>query len=243
MTSNKLMKLPPEILLQIKDYLFPSDVANFDNTSPLLWRCMFKDDSWLRHAKKFDTAGGHCTPLLIGNNLSGFRPGGSNKGLYFILLAGDYSGDLRYDKEIFFASLHDDYQYNDKKLELKFKSGLTVNVSEVISGTEIPRLPVRKLFPRRKDFRLEYLFLHEASPMIRTLSPPNIIGINGPGTKRRDVRYGCVLHLSYQGGIIQFLILDKGTRKELTLDEIKRGPGVDMRGGIELIMSLHFRDP
>lgn len=251
MTSNKFMKLPSEILLQVKDYLFPGDVANFDNTSPLLWRCMFKDDSWLRYAKKFDTTEeicGHthrqyCTPLLIGNNLSGFRPGGSNNGLYFVLLAGDHSGDLRYGTKIFFASLHDDYQYNEKKLELKFKSGLTVNVSEVISGTENPRLPVRKLFPRRKDFRLEYLFLQEASPMIRTLSPPNIIGIDGPGTKRRDVRYGCVLHLSYQGGIIQFLILDKGTRKELTLDEIKRGPGVDMRGGLKLIMSLHFRDP
>ncbi|CRG92941.1 hypothetical protein PISL3812_10032 [Talaromyces islandicus] len=238
-----------KILLLIKDYLVPGDVANFDNTSSLLWTCMFKNDSWLRHAATFDTTvevcdhrhRQYCTPLLMGNNLSGFRPGRPNVGLYFILLAGDYSGDLRYDTEIFFTSLHDDHQYNKKKQEIKFKSGLTVNVSEVMSGTDEPRLPVQKLFPRRKDFRLEYIFLNEASPMIRTLTPPGIIGINGPSTKRRDVRYGCVLHLSYQGGIMQFLIKDKGTIKNLIVD--KRGPGVDMRDHLKLIMSIHFCDP
>jgi hypothetical protein len=250
MTSkNKLMKLPSDILLLIKDYLFPGDVANFEYTSPLLWRCMFKNNSWLRHAKEIDTTveicgqphRQYCTPLLIGNNLSSFRTGGSNEGLYFILLGGDYSGDLTHDTKTFFASLHDDHQYNAKKQEIKFKSGLTVNVSEVMSGTEEPRLPMRKLFPRRKDFRLEYLFLNEASPMIRTLAPPNIIGINGPSKKRRDVRYGCVLHLSYARGIIQCIILDKGTIKELIVDE--RGPGVDMRDGLKLIKSMHFCDP
>lgn len=216
-----------------------SSTPSCDSRSSSLWTCIFKDRKWLELADKIETTdidGYHpsCTPLLIGNNLSGSRT--ANKGQYFILLSGDYSGDLRYEDTAFFASLHDDHEYHEKKHEIKFKSGLTVNVSEVMSGTDEPRLPMQELFPRGKDFRLEYLFLNEAAPMIRTLSPSNIIGINGPSKTRYDVRYGCVLHVPYKGGITQWLMIDKGVIKETVV--YKRELEVDMRDKCKLIMSM-----
>jgi hypothetical protein len=218
----------------------PSDVASFDYRSSSLWTRIFKDRKWLELADKIDTTdidGYHpsCTPLLIGNDLS--RTDTFDKGQYFILLSGDYSGDLRYHNTRFFASLRDDHEYDGGKKEVSFKSGLTVNVSEVISGTDEPRLPMQELFPRGKDFRLEYLFLNEAAPMIRTLSPSTIIGINGPSKTRCDVRYGCVLHVPYKGGITQWLLIDKGAIKAPVVD--KRSPDMrDMRDNCELIMSM-----
>lgn len=216
-----------------------SDVANFDSRCSLLWTCIFKDRKWLELADKIDTTdidGYHpsCTPLLIGNDLS--RTDTIEKDQYFILLSGDYSGDLRYHKTRFFASLRDDHEYHEERQEIEFKSGLTVNISEVMSGADEPRLPFRKLFPRRKDFRLEYLFLNEAAPRIRTLSPSNTISINGPSKMRCDVRYGCVLHVPYKGGMTQWMMIDKGAIKALVVD--KRGPEVDIRDNCELVMSL-----
>lgn len=223
----------------------PSDVTNFDFRSSSLWACIFKDRKWLELAKKIDTTdidGYHpsCTPLLIGKDLSGFRTDVSNKSPYFILLSGDYSGDLRYGDEgtTFFASLRDDHEYDEEKQEVRFKSGLIVNVSEVISGTGEPRLPMQELFPRKKNRRLEYLFLNEANPIIWTLSPSNIIGIKGPNKTRSDVHYGCVLHIPYKVGVTQWLMIDKGAIKAPVVD--RRGPGVDMRDNCELIMSMQI---
>lgn len=208
-----------------------NDVANVDSRSSLLWTCIFKDRKWLELAEKIAETDA-CTPLLIGNDLSQTDAPGQ----YFILLSGDYSGDLTYEKKTLFGSLREDREYDEERQEVRFKSGLAVNISQVISGTDEPRLPIMELFSGRTDFQLEYLFLNEATPTIHTLSPCNIIGINGPIKKICDIQYGCVLHIPYKEGTTQWIMIEKDAIKKVVVD--KRGPEVDMRDQCELIMSL-----
>jgi hypothetical protein len=208
-TKYKLLEnLPLDIWYHIRDFLYPNDVENILNTAPALWQCMFKDNHWLELATTFD----RCAPVLIGRNLSSFRPGRSDH-LYFVLLAGDYSGDLRFRLDEFFKSLQDGWKYDERRKEINFPSGIRLNICEVMTGVASPHIPIKKLFSNEnKELRLEYCFYRDTA--IKALVPPNIIGING-SYRKKDIRYGCALRLSHQGKPIEWLIINKGTRKEL----------------------------
>lgn len=113
---------------------------------------MFNDKSWLRLVKKsIPTATAHLGIDRLAIHLAA----GRTDLLYVVLLAA------------FFFSLRDDYEYDGKRQEIKFKPGFPVNV---MSATDEPQLPMQELLPDRKDSRLEYLFLNEASSVIRTLT-------------------------------------------------------------------------
>jgi hypothetical protein len=208
-TRYKLLEnIPLDIWYRIGDFLYPSDVENILNTAASLWRCMFKDNHWLELALTYRKS----VPVLLGRNLSRFRLDRSNN-LYFVLLAGDFSGDLRFCSEKFFESLQDGYKYDEKRKEVYFPSGIRVNVSEVMDGVEEPYLPIQRLFStKNNELQLEYCFYQDTA--IKVLVPPNIIGINGPSYRRIDIRYGCALRLSYQGKSRQWFINNRGRRKE-----------------------------
>lgn len=198
-----LKDLPLDIWNCIQDLLHRTDVENLLNTSEALWNCIFKDKSWLNLAKTYDRS----APLLIGHNLSTFRPRKPFNQLYLCLITHDHSGDLRYKKDEFFKSLQDGWIYNEHKQEISFPSGITVNVHDIlVSNSEELFLPLAKLFPRKgKTLELEYCFHQDA--LFRTLEPPNIIGLNGPARKFKAVKYGCALRLLYQGKIRQYIII------------------------------------
>ncbi|KAJ5037860.1 hypothetical protein NUH16_011466 [Penicillium rubens] len=143
----KLFETPLDIWLSIKDFLTPADVENIINTSSILWKQIFKNTSWLEFALTFDG----CSPVLIGHNLSAYRPRKSSTRLYLALIAGDYSGDLRYESEKFFAALQDGWKYDKNRYEVQFPSGITLNIYDVIECHESVKLPLEKVFTNTKQ--------------------------------------------------------------------------------------------
>ena len=126
----------------MQDLLHPTDVENILNTALTLWQCILKNHSWLELAKTYD----QYVPILIGPNLSTFQPYKFSDHFYISLLVSDYSGDLHYYQDEFFGSLQDSWVYDNKKYEVSFPSGVTVNVYEVLTGSEETVLLLEELF-------------------------------------------------------------------------------------------------
>ncbi|KAL5364281.1 hypothetical protein BJX96DRAFT_157079 [Aspergillus floccosus] len=186
-----LEDLSLDLWYQIKDRLHPADVENVLNTGPKIWNCIFKDDSWLNLALAFD----RCSPVLVGYGLSRLRPGRKPKKLYVVLLARDYSGDLQYRESEFFGALQDGWKYDETEHEIYFPSGLTVNVNEVLRGSDEALLPMPRIFVNEKGgVYSEYCYYTEKA--VKELSPLQILahGI-GPAYKGRAMRNGCRLLL------------------------------------------------
>ncbi|KAI9041060.1 uncharacterized protein KD926_007477 [Aspergillus affinis] len=142
----KLLETPLDIWLSIKDFMTPADVENIINTSSVLWKQIFKDTSWLEFALTFD----RCSPVLIGHSLSTYRPQISSSRLYLALIAGDHSGDLKYENEKCFAALQDGWKYDKDRYEVYFPSGITLNIYDIINGHETVKLPLEKVFTNTK---------------------------------------------------------------------------------------------
>lgn len=176
------------------------DVENLLGTHEALWQCIFKNNNWLELAKEYDRS----VPLLIGHDLSAFRPRKSSNHLYLCLITQDHSGDLRHEEDEFFKSLQDGYKYNEHEHEISFPSGITVNVHDIMVNSEKIVLPLRKLFPNSKRIKLEYCFHQDAG--LKVLKSPDIIGLNGLACKWTNVRYGCALRLSRHGEPRQYVM-------------------------------------
>ncbi|KAJ6081453.1 hypothetical protein N7499_006327 [Penicillium canescens] len=203
----KLFETPIDIWLSIKDFLTPADVENIINTTSTIWKQIFKDTSWLEFALAFDG----CSPVLIGH-LSAYRPRKSSNRLYLALLAGDYSGDLRYESERFFAALQDGWKYDESRYEVDFPSGITLNIYEVIKSLDTVELPLEKVFTNTKQgVYSEYCYYN--NPAIKELRSSDIVkwdpdykqprpymfgGWNGPACKGRDIKHGCRITLLNQ---------------------------------------------
>ncbi|KAL2801501.1 hypothetical protein BJX63DRAFT_443119 [Aspergillus granulosus] len=221
----KPFETPRDIWLSIKDFLTPADVENILDTRSILWKQIFKDTSWLDFALTFD----RCSPVLIGHNLSAHRPRKSSTRLYLALIAHDYSGDLRYECERFFAALQDKWEYDQNKYEVHFSSGITLNVYDIINGHETVKLPLEKIFTNtRKGVYSEYCYYKY--PVIRELRPSDIIkwdpdysthpraspgGWNGPACKGRDIKNGCRLTLLDRGMKRTYVILPRHLKSKI----------------------------
>ncbi|KAI2791272.1 hypothetical protein POX_c04129 [Penicillium oxalicum] len=91
------------------------------------------------------------TTVLLGYDLSRSCPTKKPRNLYVALLARDYSGDLRWMRDEFFASLQDGWEYDEPNYDVLFLAGLTVHMYEVITRYDEARLPLPKLFINRKN--------------------------------------------------------------------------------------------
>jgi hypothetical protein len=200
--------LPREIWLSIRDLVLLSASANELNIAPALWNSIFKSDRWLNIARtEFK-----CSPILLGCDLSAFRPHRASNRLYLALIANDYSGDLRFRKDELLESFQDGAQYDDNNYEVHLPSGIVVNIYEVITGFETAELPLEKLFSReRSGVHTEYCFYDKM--VIGSLGPADIIGLRGPAHKWRDFKYGGAIRVPYEGKIKQYFIQAKGKRE------------------------------
>ncbi|KAL2828336.1 hypothetical protein BJY01DRAFT_240940 [Aspergillus pseudoustus] len=175
-----------------------------DNLS-ILWKQIFKDTSWLDFASTFDW----CSPVLIGHNLSAYRPRESTTCLYLALITYDYSGDLRFKGKRFFSTLQDKWEYNQNKYKVHFSSGITLNIYNIINGYKTIKLPLERVFTNtREGVYSEYYYYKY--PAIRELRLSNITKWdpdyrthprappgwwNSPASKGRDIKKGCRITL------------------------------------------------
>ncbi|CDM38467.1 unnamed protein product [Penicillium roqueforti FM164] len=114
------------------------------------------------------------SPVLIGHNLSAYRPRKSSNRLYFTLITGDYSGDLRYKNERFFTALQHGWKYNQTRYKVHFPSSITLNIYDIIQCHETVELPLEKVFTNTKQgVYSEYCYYN--NPAIKELRSSDIV--------------------------------------------------------------------
>ena len=133
------------------------------------------------------------------------------KPAYLILVGGDQSGDLRFEREIFFESLRPHTFYKESG-EVVFNSGLVLNVANVYSDPEVIPVRLDKVFSyRHKRLRTAYLYWQDSEPILRILKPANIVGIGGRASKLHNVLHICGLTLAGPDGRdVQYLFETNG---------------------------------
>ena len=67
------------------------------------------------------------------------------KPAYLILVGGDQSGDLRFEKEVFFKSMRS-HMFRKESSEVVFSSGLVLNAVNDCSDPEVIPVRLDKLF-------------------------------------------------------------------------------------------------
>ncbi|KAE8446595.1 hypothetical protein EG329_011788 [Mollisiaceae sp. DMI_Dod_QoI] len=106
--------------------------ANADKKSARVWDMMFKDEKWIKEITnlKYDNTS-LPNPTLIRHDLVKlyYR---SLTPVYIALLVFNWSGDSRYLKEKFFASLRE-HDCNREAYEVRFKiSNITLNIYDIV---------------------------------------------------------------------------------------------------------------
>ena len=114
---------------------FPSDKCHQH-----LFDLILKDYSWAKH--EYSEYGANL--FLIGNIDPLYYVTSNKAQTYLMLFADDMSGDLRFDKQKFLESLQPHTQINSR--ELRFTSGLTLNVHSILYNTESTPVDPERLF-------------------------------------------------------------------------------------------------
>ena len=166
-----------------------------------VWEMIFKSQEWLDEAKSQG-----INPVLIGYDLENCY-NSSQKGdekNYLILQPGDMSGDFTtYNEEsrqLFFSCLQP-YNFDQASNEVRFSSGLVINIKAVLDDPEILMVPdLTKLFSinnGRPEGR--YLFWQHNGCALGRLDHSNIVGIDGKAKRISQVDNICCLTLSESG--------------------------------------------
>ena len=184
-------KLAQELVDRIFRYLPARSIITASNVLKLkhdphhasyieIWASIFKDETWLRKAIAYNV-----NPLLLGSDLVNDS--------YMFLVAQDNTGDLQLweqNQTAFLGSLQE-HTFDEKTQEVKFRSGLVLNVYGVLCSAECNRVPLSKLFPPHllrpaRDVQLSYMFLEDEEKRLRTLSGDNIRGLRKAKHRREN---------------------------------------------------------
>ncbi|KAK4119908.1 hypothetical protein N657DRAFT_532786, partial [Parathielavia appendiculata] len=95
-----------------------------------VWAMIFKDAQWLEKATK---AG--LKPALFGYKLTNIYRKKKPVQAHLLLIVSDWSGDVRFDKEQLFRSLHK-HEHNETTFEVHFESGIILNIHDPVTALE-----------------------------------------------------------------------------------------------------------
>lgn len=159
-----------------------------------VWSMIFKDQTWLSIA----TTEHGLNPVLIGPNIHAYYRHKPAKVIpvYMALVANDMRGELRFEEKTLLNSLQP-HIFDKKTGEVKFDSGITLNVTEALHSrehvfTDSPKI----LFSyKRKKLQSSYLCWH-ADNKLRTISSENVAGVGGKASKLRDISSICGISLN-----------------------------------------------
>jgi len=130
-----------------------------------------------------------------------------------VLLAGDIHGDLCSKKDIFLQSLQK-HTFNNTTNEISFDSGITLNVTQVLTGCEVITMANLRLLFNRKKLRTVYYFWSDNETKLTKIKRPNIVGIGGEVTRLKDISPIYCLRL-YLRGHKQQQIFDISTTRQV----------------------------
>ena len=162
----------------------PSLVSSEHNKHRKLWNSIFKSDEWIQEITRLQG-----NPLLFGPMLD--RAG--EKNIYMTIHCGGGITGPDYRWELFLECLHRPYKYNPRTREIKFRWGITLNVSEIESPEDPFLLNDRKLL-RLLSFKdtaqPTSQFSIYGTKQILNLQPCHIIGVGEPPYYSKALKNG-----------------------------------------------------
>lgn len=188
----------------------PTLASSEFNKTHKLWNSIFKSDKWIQEITRLQG-----NPLLFGPMLDKV---GERK-IYMTMHCGDRIADPNYRWELFLECLHRPYKYNPRTKEIKFRWGITLNVSE-IESPEDPLLLNDKNLLRLLSFKdtaqPTSQFSFYGTKRISTVQPRHIIGIGEPPYHSKALKYGYAVN--FQEGNKTIQVYFENRQKRLLLD-------------------------
>ena len=175
-----------------------------------LWNSIFKSDKWIQEKTRLQG-----NPLLFGPMLDKV----GEKKIYMTIHCGDKVADPNYCWKLFLECLHRPYKYNPHTREIKFRWGITLNVSEIESPEDPFLLNDRKLL-RLVSFKdtgqPTSQFSFYGMKQILKLQPCHIIGVGEPPYYSKVLRYGYAVN--FQDGNRTTQVYFENRQKRFLLD-------------------------
>ena len=174
-----------------------------------LWNAIFRDSTWITEATiKFG-----LNPVLIGRDLYDYHSIETLKApaLYLVLVVGDPSADVQFERDLFLKSLRP-HEFHNDTMEIDFESGITLNVANIYQVSRFPDPGVvsvrpHRLFTKQKDrLQTAYIYWQDSQPMLRMLGQDGASGNGEEASKLQLVLNICGLTLSHDGRPIQYVL-------------------------------------
>lgn len=109
-----------------------------------VWDLIIEDYGWIRSAEKIG-----LLPMLVGHDLYSVWYGPPKKTYYFVLVDGDWSGDLEYERPKILDCLKP-HHFNKETNEVNFKdSNIVLNIDGQIRRGESIMAPPTRIFSKR----------------------------------------------------------------------------------------------
>lgn len=177
--------------------------ANFEKRSKKsakIWDTIFKDEIWLQRVSSFTSPYCHPpNPALVGSDLISAK---QLRSAYLALVISDWSGDARYEKDIFASFREQDYEYNKERSEVWFrKSRITLHIGDIDKVNEWIEMenPGRLFRSHHGELQTAVLYYHDVH--LYKIGLDQIGGVeNFPIRRKKRVEHICSLPLRFGDG-------------------------------------------
>jgi hypothetical protein len=190
----------------------PALASSENNKHHKLWNSIFKSDKWLQEITRLQG-----NPLIFGTMLDKV----GEKKTYMTIHCGDKIKDPDFRWELFLECLHRPYKYNPHTREIKFRWGITLNVSEIESPEDPIMLSDKELlrllnFKNTAQPTSQFSFYD--SKQIFTLQQCHIIGLGEPPYYSKALKYGYAVNFQHRNKTTQVVFENKHKRDLLDVD-------------------------
>jgi hypothetical protein len=192
--AEKGLVQPAELTDMTATHLAPRSRSTKNTNIVRIWDSIFKTDIWTRQVLAIqNTCGKGPIPCLVGKDLENVYDG-KCKDANLALLVNDWTGDVKYTKDLLFESLRDhDYDQDRSTVRLK-RSGIFLHIGDAITSQEWIPVDPSKLFHRNLTHAIYY-----TEDILHQIGPSQIGGVEGSPIQK-DVRDICSVKLKFSDG-------------------------------------------
>jgi hypothetical protein len=178
--QNQIASLLPSTVLRDLYGMLRFTLSSQEDNHSRAWRSIFKKDDWLKTVT-FDYG---TVVVLLGPTMHECYSSKGRRGSMYAALAAYNQIEDRKDtnfrsleKQKFFDSLCDGYDYDKVRREINFPSGIILNAQGIFSTLmEIYVDPVKLFDVRRRGIRTQYIVWSDLSRKLRRAKPAQFEG-------------------------------------------------------------------
>ncbi|KAG9250686.1 uncharacterized protein F5Z01DRAFT_665757 [Emericellopsis atlantica] len=216
----------------------PYDIKQQFLTSAI-WGMIFETEDWIKLVYDYDNPNqGSPVVCLLGGDLNKLYSAERGNGAYLMLLVNDWSGDIPYEKETFFASLKK-HTYDKQREEIILhESGLRLQISDAVRSFQHITLQDPSRLFNESNGAINSSVLYYGSDFPTHLGGDQIKGVEGfPLEGKKFISEICMVKLRFRAGEVvahRFFIRKGSTELVVCLRSMNRdkasGDGTNVIG-------------